>query len=210
MPQEGADFFFLLTGTLFYKFNKQDSVLDLLFSISELEATVCPKISIMRGLRSATCLRGSSLQSLVLTLNFWWKVKLSVFFSSKVLETFQIHYVWLPTAVCPLSTFKDCHVDVGADFWHMTEPPSEWLGSTALCWFQVITAALAGGRWSARGRHQVHQGGEGQNEKDTQHGCAWRVIRDDDDDNDQMIGKAFKSQLCVWTHLDPGAFYLTA
>lgn len=52
---------------------------------------------------------------------------------------------------------------------------SRWrLGSTALWWLQVITALPAG---DGRRRHQGHQGGEGQKDEGTQHGCACSEIR---------------------------------
>lgn len=69
-------------------------------------------------------------------------------------------------------TFEDGHVDVGADLWHMAEHTDGRLGSAALLWLHVITAASARDRRSTRRRHQGHQGGQGQKEEDTQHHCA--------------------------------------
>lgn len=81
------------------------------------------------------------------------------------------------TVVDIVPTFEDGHVDVGADLRHMAEHSCGRLGSAALCWLQVITAAPAGDRRSTGRRHQGHQGGEGQKEEDTQHSCACRKNR---------------------------------
>lgn len=78
---------------------------------------------------------------------------------------------------CPSRTFEDGHVDIGADLWHMAEPFCNRLGSTALCWLQVVTAVSTGHRRNTWGRHQGHQGEDRQNEEDTQHGCACNKSR---------------------------------
>lgn len=82
-------------------------------------------------------------------------------------------FTWCSSvAAISFVTFEDGHVDVGANLWHVAEPPCGRLGSTALCWLQVITAVPAGDGRISGGRHQGHWVGEGQQEEDTQHDCA--------------------------------------
>lgn len=69
-------------------------------------------------------------------------------------------------------TFEDGHVDVGADFWDVTEPCCRRLKSAALQQLQVITALPAWWQRDTGRRHQGHRGREGYEEEESEHSCA--------------------------------------